>query len=264
MPVVSLHTLKQHRAIDLPTLPNIPISVLLVRVSYSKFGTMPLISTITHRVFQSLTTLPPSARAWGHVVGITTATTAVGGVAAIATGFVDPLHDFNPPTAAAAGVVGAWCKPASALLVPGLVEEVIWRGAMLSPSTSSIWWCSTVIVLHVAAHPVAAATIWPRGGSLFSDKRFLLLALLVSVGATSSYLVSGGSVWAAAITHGVPVALWRDFFGGEAKLLRYLHTKQEQSQDEEEEEQQQHEEQQEPLNRQEHQSTTISGRIDRD
>ena len=47
-----------------------------------------------------------------------------------------------------------------------------------------------------------------------------MLATIVLGGATFSYLVSGGSAYAAALTHGLAVALWRDFFGGEALLMR--------------------------------------------
>jgi predicted Abi (CAAX) family protease len=46
----------------------------------------------------------------------------------------------------------------------------------------------------------------------------LLLATFALGGAAASYIVGGGSAWAAAVTHGIAVALWRDLFGGEAKL----------------------------------------------
>ncbi len=72
------------------------------------------------------------------------------------------------------------------------------------------------------SHPVAGWTVWPRGKEVFCDPRFLLLATIVLGGSTISYLASGGSAWAAAITHGVPVALWRDCWGGEAKLMALL------------------------------------------
>lgn len=60
--------------------------------------------------------------------------------------------------------------------------------------------------------------LWPRGRDVFQDRRFLICATIVLAGATLSYRLSGGSVLAATLTHGIPVLLWRDCFGGERKL----------------------------------------------
>lgn len=138
-------------------------------------------------------------------------------------------------------------KPVSAFVFPSLVEEFVWRG-LLIPHPSSIVTATTVkntmsitttitnlsslfttpglgrtavlvLALHVLSHPLAGLTVWPRGRDVFCDKRFLLLAFVVLGGATASYIVTRGSIWAATITHGLPVMLWRDFFGGESKLL---------------------------------------------
>jgi predicted Abi (CAAX) family protease len=120
-----------------------------------------------------------------------------------------------------------WIKPLSAFLFPSLVEELCWRGVLIPhPSMipggnvySILPQAGVVLLVHVLSHPLAGMTVWPRGKDVFVDPRFLLLATIVLGGATASYLCSGGSVWCAAFTHGIPVALWRDFFGGEAKLL---------------------------------------------
>jgi predicted Abi (CAAX) family protease len=152
------------------------------------------------------------------VAEITCATTVACGLVSAATGFINPVQDFDPPAASKI------LKPASAFLFPSLVEELFWRGALLPPPallvTNPTHYRSYLIVLclHVASHPIAAATVWPRGQQVFGDGRFLLLATIVLGGATISYIVSGGSVWAAAITHGVPVAVWRDFFSGEKRF----------------------------------------------
>lgn len=177
-----------------------------------------MIVGLAQRALVSLT-IVPSARQWYHVAGITLATTSMAGLVAAGTGFVDPMGDWDPPTGSLANQV---LRPLSALVVPALVEETIWRGAFLSPVVvSSSWygWAGGVLILHVLFHPIAARTFWPRGQHVFDDARFLLLATIVLGGATLSFGVSGGSAWAAAWTHGIPVALWRDFWGGEAKLL---------------------------------------------
>ena len=86
-------------------------------------------------------------------------------------------------------------------------------------STGVLWgWSLGICLAHVLVHPLAGWTCWPRGRTTFSDPRFLLLATICLGGATSSYLLSNGSVYCAAFTHWIPVVAWRDFFNGEAKL----------------------------------------------
>jgi predicted Abi (CAAX) family protease len=185
---------------------------------------MLMINTLAQRIFLSLQTLP-TAHGWANVAGITFATTAAAGFSAAVSGFIDPVQDFDPPSFS----TSFWIKPACAFFVPSLVEELFWRGALLPTPTPVLLainpllfyqHAAVVLALHVLSHPLAGATVWPRGQEVFGDARFLFLATVVLGGATASYIVSGGSIWAAAITHGLPVALWRDFFGGEAKLLQ--------------------------------------------
>jgi predicted Abi (CAAX) family protease len=175
-------------------------------------------SLIGERIVLSLTTIPTTA-GWYKVVGITLATTACAGVGALATGFINLAQDWDPPT-------NNPLRSCSALIFPSLFEEVIWRGALIpSPAlASSIPWptAGLVLAVHVMFHPIAAATVWPRGKGIFADPRFLFLATIVLGGATTSYIISGGSVWAAALTHGLPVALWRDCFGGEKRLSKLV------------------------------------------
>lgn len=193
------------------------------------------------RAVCSLTTFP-TIQGWYRVVGITVITTTTAGIVATATEFVHPIQDFHPPT-----TWHQWGKATSVFFFPSLVEEVIWRGALLprpsqlpliptrnlslrtlttttfsssssmllSPSPWTPWW---VLLVHVISHPLAGHLVWPRGKDAFCDVRFLLLATIVLGGATLSFLVTGGSVWAATITHALPVLLWRDFFLGEERL----------------------------------------------
>ena len=189
------------------------------------------LQTIPQRVVASLYKSP--AHGWKPIGQITLVTTATAGVVSVASGFIDPMNDFAPPR-----TTRDILRACSALVVPGLLEELMWRAALLpTPPATGIscltslllrggaprgWTRSavTVLAMHVGFHPLFAAIAYPRGKQVFSDVRFLCLASIVLGGSTLSYLVSGGSVWAAAMTHAVPVILWRDCFGGETKLQR--------------------------------------------
>eukprot|EP00523_Entomoneis_sp_CCMP467_P019998 CAMPEP_0168862498 /NCGR_PEP_ID=MMETSP0727-20121128/18471_1 /TAXON_ID=265536 /ORGANISM="Amphiprora sp., Strain CCMP467" /LENGTH=217 /DNA_ID=CAMNT_0008917549 /DNA_START=37 /DNA_END=690 /DNA_ORIENTATION=+ len=192
---------------------------------------MLLPSLYYQRIVTAATTLRPLC-GWGTIGTITGVTTVT---AEVATGFVDPVQDFSPP------VTQGWWRPWSALIVPGLVEEVIWRAAWLpippviatvpdypttvsvalrqltsvlrlllangtgtttaaatapSPQLVTLYQTALVVwVIHVVSHPMVATLADPRRRAVLDDWRF------------------GGVV-----THAVPVALWRDVWGGERRL----------------------------------------------
>ena len=178
-------------------------------------------STVSHRIVSSLTTFPAGVQGWAKVGGITLATSTLAGIGAYSNGFIqDPMTEYCPPS------MYQMYKPCSAILFPSLVEELFWRATLIpmhpyNPQTT-IPIATAVLIVHVLSHPIAANTCWKRGKDIFEDWKFLSLATIVLGGATVSYVVSGGSVWAAAITHGIPVALWRDYFGGERKLAKLI------------------------------------------
>lgn len=196
-----------------------------------------ILATISQRVVTSLVTFPVGVQGWTPILGITAATTIGAGVGSVATGFIRPVEDYAPPD-----FTSLW-RPLGAFVVPGMLEELIWRAALLptpnAPSTvskilqnaatlSSITpptlafykTAIAVLIIHVCSHPIISAAVYLRGKEVFADPRFLFLATIVLGGTTLSYIVSGGSVWAAAFTHGLPVALWRDVFSGEEALKR--------------------------------------------
>lgn len=194
-----------------------PTSSLYLLVSHAM-----LLHILQNRVISSLVTFP-TAQGWLQVAGITVISTATAGAVAVSTRFIDqPIDEAFDPVPFL-----TIYKPVSAFLFPCLTEELVWRAAFIpvsalssSPSPLHTYSIAAVVwAVHVLAHPVAAATVWPRGRPLFGDVRFLASASLVLAGATVAYMVTGGSVWAAAVAHWVPVVLWRDVFGGEARLL---------------------------------------------
>ena len=205
-------------------------------------------SLVGGRALHSLTTIPTSVNGWFLVIMITIATTVFAAFFASASRFVNIQIDFDPPWREQneqndrkehEEVQHKGCfsylhwsfKPFSAFLFPSLAEELFWRGLLIGPpsiptegslmgySSQQLIIAGIVLVLHVLIHPLVGYTCWPRGRGLFGDWRFLVGALIVLGGATLSFLVSGASVWAAALTHGICVALWRDFFGGETKMM---------------------------------------------
>jgi len=167
-----------------------------------------IVTTVASRLQSAFTTWPSS---WQSTLLITGASTVLCGAFGTATGFVQ-LQDARPPNNA--------LKVASAFLFPSLLEETFWRGICLpTPPAASTGQVLTVLLLHVLVHPVIGESgLWPRGRDTFRDPRFLVLATIVLGGATASYLVTGGSIYAAAFAHAVPLTLWRDFFGGEDRL----------------------------------------------
>lgn len=196
------------------------------------------LSRVGNRALLCLTTIPTTFVGWVIVLAVGAATLVIAGIFASVSGFVNTDADFDPPWRRRDD---RWyChwsfKPLSAFFFPSLAEEFLWRGLFIGhPATSDDQTTTTTVpggfssmqlivagvslVVHFLVHPVAAYTCWPRGRLLFGDWRFLVGAFVVLGGATVSYLVSGGSVWTAALTHGLCVAFWRDFFGGEAKLM---------------------------------------------
>lgn len=196
-----------------------------------------IIRIIKQRIILSITTIPNTSKQWIDIFSITVCTTGLAGYVGIMTNFIS-FHDYQPPN--------NWLRPISVFIFPSLYEELIWLGIILSiPSSPSIptrrqqyhksirrhvnyllknhmSYCRYsifVLLLHVLSHPIAGSTIWPRGRHVFYDIRFLLLATIVLGGSTLSFIISGGSIYAAAITHAIPVILWRDFFKGEESMM---------------------------------------------
>mmetsp|Transcript_6620 Transcript_6620/g.14088 ORF Transcript_6620/g.14088 Transcript_6620/m.14088 type:complete len:231 (+) Transcript_6620:269-961(+) len=198
------------------------------------------LSTLGNRFLLCLTTIPTTFLGWFVIIAIAIVTTATAAIFATVSGFVNPKEDYHPPWQmrddGSSGSRRFRChwsiKPLSAFIFPSLVEEVFWRGVLIGhPSAPDGGFsyrqfilAGVFLVVHVLMHPVAGYTCWPRGRKVFSDWRFMVGATLVLGGATVSYLVSGGSAYAAALTHGLCVALWRDFFDGEAKLIGRIMT----------------------------------------
>lgn len=106
------------------------------------------------------------------------------------------------------GAPAPWWRLAILPLVPALLEETLWRGALL-PARSRRPWLAALpqLALYVAAHPLYGATLRPAADGVFADPVFLLLALLL--GAACTWLtLRHRSLWPAVALHAAVVIGW--------------------------------------------------------
>jgi predicted Abi (CAAX) family protease len=106
-----------------------------------------------------------------------------------------------------------------AVLMPGLLEELVWRVVLIPHPTETIdpslrwFWVSLSLILFIAYHPLNP---WVKHDT-FKDPIFLVLAALLGIVCTLSYLESG-SIWTPAFIHWAIVVIWLSFCGGYRKI----------------------------------------------
>lgn len=97
-------------------------------------------------------------------------------------------------------------------LMPGLVEEILFRAALLPPG-ASVWVASAALLAFLVYHLDLV-----HQQQTFRDPRFLVMALLLGIACTTAFLACGYSLWPPAILHGLLVWVWVFLSGGEEKL----------------------------------------------
>lgn len=97
------------------------------------------------------------------------------------------------------------------LILPGLIEELIFR--VLPPPRYAL----LALAMYVLYHPLNALLFLPAARGVFYDPVFLSLAALLGGCCTLLYRRTG-SVWPPTLLHGIAVAGWLGFLGGEAAL----------------------------------------------
>ena len=81
-----------------------------------------------------------------------------------------------------------------------------------------------VVNLTFASYHLLGAELLVRGDvapgaqRVFRDPAFLCLAFVLGEACSWAYLRSGGGLYAAVLTHAVPVTLWLELCGGERAL----------------------------------------------
>ncbi|NQV11073.1 MAG: CPBP family intramembrane metalloprotease [Cyanobacteria bacterium] len=184
------------------------------------FGQLPLVSILLRRTADALfTPLVGSAALVSGLVLLVYAGTAL--VIGERSGFLPRVgrrQSWRAPP------VAAWLFPVAGLLVrPALLEEVFFRVALLPHPLegagifSSLAWGALSVGLFVAYHPLAAATWYPRGRSLFWDPRFLSQCALLGVACVLAYDLTS-SLWAPVLIHWLAVSLWLWPLGGRHRL----------------------------------------------
>jgi predicted Abi (CAAX) family protease len=109
------------------------------------------------------------------------------------------------------------------LLTPALVEETLFRAALLPHPLEglngwdSLAWGALSVGLFVAWHPLAGRLWYRQGRRLFDDGRFLLLASLLGVVCVIAYQATG-SIWPPVLIHWLVVLIWLELLGGRSRL----------------------------------------------
>mmetsp|Transcript_73470 Transcript_73470/g.204104 ORF Transcript_73470/g.204104 Transcript_73470/m.204104 type:complete len:220 (-) Transcript_73470:98-757(-) len=118
--------------------------------------------------------------------------------------------------------------------LPALLEESVWRAMILphpkvdgsvvggmfgAPSWLVVLQMVLFVFYHIpSGHLLSALKVATGAASTFTDKRFLVICVALSATCTFGYLLSGGSLWVAAVLHHLPVVVWLELGGGDRKL----------------------------------------------
>jgi predicted Abi (CAAX) family protease len=109
------------------------------------------------------------------------------------------------------------------LMHPALAEELVFRGLLL-PRDGRSWprgrlmlVAGTALAVYVASHPINALLFRPQVLGLFESTPYLVLATLLGLTCTATYLISR-SIWPPVAIHWLTVVIWIWCLGGQALL----------------------------------------------
>tara|TARA_R110000772_G_scaffold57351_2_gene129924 strand:+ start:239 stop:742 length:504 start_codon:yes stop_codon:yes gene_type:complete len=126
-------------------------------------------------------------------------------------GFLAQWLVWSPVTDISALLISA----AFLFFVPALLEELVFRGVLLSWLTrlTPRWgaWLSTL--LFVAWHPVQALTIGPAWAEIFLHPTFWIATLILGIILAHIRIVSR-SLWPVILIHWFAVLIWKSLLGG--------------------------------------------------
>lgn len=120
-------------------------------------------------------------------------------------------------------------RAAGLLVLPALVEELIFRGLLLPhplegmPLAAMAAWGALSVGLFVLYHPLAARLWYPEGRAVSDDPRFLLQCTLLGAACGLVYGLTG-SLWSAVGLHWLAVVVWLECLGGRQRLAPESHS----------------------------------------
>jgi predicted Abi (CAAX) family protease len=132
---------------------------------------------------------------------------------------------FLQPRLMAAPLSHYLIVPTTLLVLPSLLEEVVFRVLLVPhpteslPHTRLMVETSVSLLLFVAWHPVNGWLVSPVTRPILTDRRFLFLATLLGAICTLAYRWSG-SLWPPVLIHWLVVTLWVTCFGGHRAGMR--------------------------------------------
>ncbi len=128
-----------------------------------------------------------------------------------ALGFLAEWLVWNPVT----NIMSLLVTAAFLFFVPALLEELVFRGVLLSWLTQLTprWgaWLSTL--LFVAWHPLQALTIGPPWADMFLHPTFWIATLILGIILAHIRIVSR-SLWPVILIHWFAVLIWKSLLGG--------------------------------------------------
>jgi uncharacterized protein len=106
---------------------------------------------------------------------------------------------------------------------PALAEEIVFRG-LLIPRDGRSWplprlmlVAGAALAVYVASHPINALLFRPQVLGLFESTSYLVLATLLGLTCTATYLISR-SIWPPVAIHWLTVVTWIWLLGGHQLL----------------------------------------------
>tara|TARA_R110001599_G_scaffold107870_2_gene270716 strand:- start:17269 stop:17775 length:507 start_codon:yes stop_codon:yes gene_type:complete len=149
----------------------------------------------------------PAAGRWKAAFGIALPTATIIATCGFLGGWLrlDPVNDIQSALIAAVIL----------LFVPALVEELVFRGVLLSwlATFSQRWGSWLSAFLFMLWHPVQALTFGPPWSAIFLQPSFLFATFILGIILTHIRIVSQ-SLWPVIAIHWILVLLWKLFFGG--------------------------------------------------
>ncbi len=183
-------------------------------------GHLPVVGTLVPRLMDGL--VPPLL---GAPLGFSVLVLLLYGALALGLGFGSGfLHGpWRWGRPGGGGWPGLLRRAAALLVLPALVEELIFRGLLLPhplegvPAAAMAAWGALSVGLFVAYHPLAGRLWYPQGRAVSDDPRFLLQCTLLGGACVLVYSLTG-SLWSAVGLHWLAVLVWLEALGGHQRL----------------------------------------------